>query len=194
VNSLNRILVVAENHEGLRDAIAKASLLEHYSGAEIEITTVISHAICTSNGEISIGACIREEQQQLKELNAFFQKEQPQHQIPLKRGSATVIVDTEHIGYLEAIVGYSRIHLNKTGQQIHKIDSFISDASLEHLHNQLPQERFSRIHRSVIVNLEQVIAYYSEKRRMFIKLKEFDTTIPVSRRQMAWVRENWPAI
>ncbi len=75
MKTIKRILVVADNHTGLRDAIAKASLLEHYSGAEIEITSVISNTICTSNGEVSVGACIREEEQQLQELVEPFRDE-----------------------------------------------------------------------------------------------------------------------
>ncbi len=118
--------------------------------------------------------------------------QQKQCQISIKRGSATVVINSEDIGYLEALSGYCRIHLTKQGEKRHKLDTLLSDAALGHIQQQLPQDEFIRIHRSYVVNCMQVQNYYTKSRRVFIGLIDFKQDIPVSRSNAKMVRERWP--
>ena len=117
---------------------------------------------------------------------------QSQCQISIRRGSATVVINSGDIGYLEALSGYCRIHLTKQGEKQHKLDTLLSDAALGHIQQQLPQDQFIQIHRSYVVNCQQVQNYYTKNRRVFIGLIDYEQELPVSRAKAKLVRERWP--
>ncbi len=133
--------------------------------------------------------------QQLTLLTTEMTTEKPAEQLAIRSGNATVIINAEHIGYLEALSGYCRIVLTRVGQKVYNTDTLLSDAPLEFIHQQLPEEKFLRIHRKYVMNVEQILAYYSVSRRMYIKLRDFtDVNIPVSRRNSALVKSRWQTV
>lgn len=112
-------------------------------------------------------------------------------QLSIKRNNATIIVDTTHIGYLEAVAGYSRIHLTQVGQEKHNLDTLISDTALSLLFEQLPEEQFIQVHRSYVVNVSQIRSHFVEKRRLYIRLHDYAEILPVSRRNSESIRSRW---
>ncbi len=118
---------------------------------------------------------------------------QSECQISIKRGNATVIIEANEVGYMEALTGYCRIHLTKEGETLHKLDTLLSDTPLGQMREQLPEDQFMRIHRSYVVNCQQVERYFTKNRRVFVCLKDYDQIIPVSRSKVGLVRERWPA-
>ena len=113
-------------------------------------------------------------------------------QISIKRGNATVVINADEIGYLEALSGYCRIHLTHKGQTRHQLDTLLSDAALGHIQSQLPSEQFIKLHRSFVVNAQQVQRYFTQQRRMFIELIDYETVIPVARSNAKLIRDRWP--
>ena len=132
---------------------------------------------------------------ELKSLTDEINIQKSKDQLAIRSGSATVIINAEHICYLEALSGFCRIILTKIGQQVYNTDSLLSDAPLEFVFQQLPEKNFLRIHRKYVINVEQILAYYSISRRMYIKLRDFtDISIPVSRRNSALVKTRWHTV
>jgi DNA-binding LytR/AlgR family response regulator len=68
--------------------------------------------------------------------------------IPVVAGGATELVDQEDVHYIRAEGDYSRVHTFDR--------AYLSTASLRELENVLPEDRFLRIHRSLLVNLAKV--------------------------------------
>lgn len=139
-------------------------------------------------------AVVRPEQlQQMQyELYPDTLQSQIQTQIAIRRGAATLIVDSGQIGYLDTITGYCRVHLNALGQAQQKTDTLISDATLEFMLQQLPQTEFLRIHRSYVVNRQQITSYLTEQRRVYITLRDFaGQRLPVSRANVGQVKQYW---
>ncbi|MGI9289218.1 MAG: LytR/AlgR family response regulator transcription factor [Pseudomonadales bacterium] len=115
--------------------------------------------------------------------------------ISVRHGSASLLVNATHIGYVEAIVGYCRIHLTAEGQRIHKSQTIISDTALEKIQQTLPEDQFIRVHRSFIVNQLQIQSQRIEDRRTFVRLFDFpETPIPVSRANVRLIKDRWPSI
>ncbi len=131
----------------------------------------------------------------LEQLQAIFDQISPhksKFQIGIRHGSATLIIDAEHIAYIEAEKGYNCVQLNKEGHHLHGIRSLLSDTSLDQFMLQLPSENFLRVHRSAIVNINQVKSYHSDGRSVYILLKEFpEIRISVSRSSVALVKKRW---
>ncbi len=122
-----------------------------------------------------------------KQDQSFDIKVSPEaNRLAIKRGNATVILMSSDISFIEMVSGYSRVHLNKLGRRRHKIDTLVSDTTLENYDNQLTDPGFMRVHRSYIVNLLEVTALFNENRRTFVSIGEFDKVyIPVSRSNVA---------
>lgn len=62
-----------------------------------------------------------------------------------------------------------------------RTDTVVSDTTLEEFAEQLPPASFVRLHRSYIVNLQQITGLTVEARRHFVKLADLPIKIPVSR-------------
>lgn len=125
----------------------------------------------------------------LRRLNCH---EENQTHISVRRGNANVVLNAHDIAFLEAISGYCRIHLNRIGQESHGIDTLLTDNSLSNMQEQLPQTTFVRVHRAFSININQILRYFVNGRRMFIRLRDFPSQdIPVSRMNEATIRKRW---
>ena len=128
----------------------------------------------------------------LQQLEAKIYHQGASEQVAVRRGDATVIINSEHIGYIEAVSGYCRIVLTAAGQQIHGTDTVITDVPLEQMHQQLSDDEFLRLHRSFVVNSRQILAYFTRLRRMFVTLREFPgVEVPVSRPNAKLIKSRW---
>lgn len=137
-----------------------------------------------------LNALVRPEQ--LQKMQYELYPDTSQTQIAVRRGAATLIVDSGQIGYLDTITGYCRVHLNALGQARQKTDTLISDTTLEFMLQQLPQSEFLRIHRSYVVSRQQITSYLTEQRRVYVTLRDFvEQRLPVSRANVGQVKQFW---
>jgi len=128
----------------------------------------------------------------LRRLNGH---EANQTLISVRRGNANVVLNANDIAFLEALSGYCRIHLNRIGQESHGIDALLTDKSLTSLQEQLPSETFVRVHRAFSINISQILRYFVDKRRMFIRLRDFPSQdIPVSRMNEVAIKKRWQSV
>lgn len=113
-------------------------------------------------------------------------------QIGIRHGTATLLVTPEHIAYLESEEGYRRVHLTKNGKELHQASSLLTDMSLEQLLDRLPDDDFLRVHRSFVVNIQQVRSYHPDGRTVYLVLRDFpDLKLSVSRTNTAIVKKMW---
>jgi two-component system, LytTR family, response regulator len=84
------------------------------------------------------------------------------------------IVDVDEIDWVEADAKHSRVH---TRHATHRLRE-----SIGHVEARLDPARFSRIHRSAIVNLERVVAVVSSSGSSSVVLRD-GTRVPMSRSQ-----------
>ena len=107
----------------------------------------------------------------------------PAARLAVVSGSGTELLDYDQVHYAQADGDYSRVHTYDR--------SYLCTASLAELERQLPAGRFSRVHRSHLVNLAKV----SGVRRAgpdHIRLQLADaarTELDVARRQARQLRE-----
>jgi two-component system LytT family response regulator/two-component system response regulator LytT len=103
--------------------------------------------------------------------------------IPVVSGGETVLLDWEELHYARADGDYSRVHTYDR--------SYLCTRSLRALEEALPADRFVRIHRSYLVNLDKVAAVRragSDRIRLALDDAE-RTELDVARRQSKAVRE-----
>ncbi len=103
--------------------------------------------------------------------------------IPVVSGGETVLLDWEELHYARADGDYSRVHTYDR--------SYLCTRSLRALEEALPADRFVRIHRSYLVNLDKVAAVRragSDRIRLALDDAE-RTELAVARRQSKAVRE-----
>jgi len=130
----------------------------------------------------------------LEQIARAIPDAQSASRLAIRRGTAVVIVDSSDIAFIEMVAGYCRIHLTLAGQRTHGLDTLLSDTSLASLHESLPQDGFIRLHRSTVVNSDQVASYTRVKRRHYVQILDFDDIhLPVSRAKVAEVKQRWPA-
>lgn len=116
-------------------------------------------------------------------------------QLAIRHGSATRIIEASHIAWLEAVQGYCLAHLNSNGAAVHQQSTLVTDTSLTQTHQMLPKQQFLRIHRATVVNTDHILGYWSEHRRMYLRLREFESTpFAVSRNRTSLVRQRWTVI
>lgn len=72
----------------------------------------------------------------------------PPGRLAVKRGGAYAMLDLANLDWLEAAGNYVRLHLGES--------SYLYRISLTELEEQLPDDRFVRVHRSAIVNLDRI--------------------------------------
>jgi len=107
----------------------------------------------------------------------------PLARIPVVAGVRTQLVEPELVHYVQAEGDYSRIHTYDR--------AYLSTASLLELEQELPPDRFVRIHRSYLVNLAKVAAVRrlgSDRVRLALD-DAARTELDVARRQTPRVRE-----
>jgi two-component system, LytTR family, response regulator LytT len=103
--------------------------------------------------------------------------------IPVVSGGETILLDWEELHYARADGDYSRVHTYDR--------SYLCTRSLRALEEALPADRFVRIHRSYLVNLDKVAAVRragSDRIRLALDDAE-RTELDVARRQSKAVRE-----
>jgi two-component system, LytTR family, response regulator LytT len=109
---------------------------------------------------------------------------QPVEKIPVvSAGGAKTLLDYEAVYWIEADGDYSRVHTYDR--------AYLSTSSLRELEEALPSGRFSRIHRSHLVNLAKVAAVRrAGPDRLRLALDdEQRTELDVARRQTRALRE-----
>jgi DNA-binding LytR/AlgR family response regulator len=106
----------------------------------------------------------------------------PVRKLPVVAGGRTELIDHEQVHYVQADSDYSRIHVYDR--------SYLSTASLGELEEELPPERFARIHRSYIVNLAKVSAVKraGPDRIRLVLQDAAKTELDVARRQTSAIR------
>ena len=88
-----------------------------------------------------------EVQRRLAELLASLE-ERPLERLAVRRGEESIVVRTDEIDWLEAEENYVRLHV---GEQ-----SYLVRSTLQSLEDRLDADRFVRLHRSTIVNVERI--------------------------------------
>ena len=94
----------------------------------------------------------------------------------VKGQSKSRVVKISEIKLILADIQYSIIVLSNNKQ-------FVMRVSLNEWEAKLPSEIFKRVHKSTIVNLNFVESYYSEGRKFFIKLIDWEKGVAISRRK-----------
>jgi DNA-binding LytR/AlgR family response regulator len=99
----------------------------------------------------------------------------------LTDSSDTRVIDMNHVLYIEGLGRYRRIHLSAEGSEIQKLETVLSDTTLDEFTGQLGAKGFMRVHRSYIVNLSLVTSLKSTGRQYSVFLKGITKAIPVAR-------------
>jgi DNA-binding LytR/AlgR family response regulator len=99
----------------------------------------------------------------------------------LTDASESRVIDMDHVLYIEGIGRYRRIHLSAEGTKVHKLETVLSDTTLDEFTAQLDDERFMRVHRSYVVNLSLVTSLKSTGRQYTVSLDGAKEEIPVAR-------------
>jgi DNA-binding LytR/AlgR family response regulator len=107
----------------------------------------------------------------------------PPRRIPVVAGGRTELIDLEQVHYAQADGDYCRIHTYDR--------SYLATLTLGELEETLPPDRFTRIHRSHLVNLAKVAAIKrAAGDRLRLVLDDATRTeLDVARRQSRRVRE-----
>lgn len=101
--------------------------------------------------------------------------------LSLNDGNSSRIIKADHILFIEALGRYRRIHLSAEGKTLHKLDTILSDTTLDSFADQLGKASFIRAHRSYLVNLGFVTSLKSSDRRYDLFLAECEEPLPVAR-------------
>jgi two-component system, LytTR family, response regulator len=109
--------------------------------------------------------------------------EAPARKIPVVAGGRTELIDVEQVHFAQADGDYCRVHTYDR--------SYLATVTLGELEESLPPQRFTRIHRSYVVNLGKVAAVKrAGNDRMRLVLDDATRTeLDVARRQSRRVRE-----
>jgi DNA-binding LytR/AlgR family response regulator len=121
-------------------------------------------------------------------LEALAKQKTQSDSLALSDGNAIRVLNQQHICYIEGIGRYRRIHLTPSGAELHRMQTIVSDTTLDEFQSQLSECNFNRLHRSYIVNLQQVIRLSVESRRHFVILVDTNSKIPVSRNKVSEVK------
>ena len=104
-----------------------------------------------------------------------------QSSLLLTDSSDTRVIDMNHVLYIEGLGRYRRIHLSAEGSEIQKLETVLSDTTLDEFTGQLGEKGFMRVHRSYLVNLSLVTSLKTTGRQHNVFLKGITKTIPVAR-------------
>jgi DNA-binding LytR/AlgR family response regulator len=124
----------------------------------------------------------KDEQEQRIKLQLKLDQNQQQQQpskLKLTGAGKTELLATDTISYCKAAGDYVEIHLNDQRQTLYS-------GSLKSLEEQLPST-FLKVHRSYLVNLDEVSSITSNAGNGFLQLAN-EQQVPVSRRVLPKVR------
>jgi DNA-binding LytR/AlgR family response regulator len=102
----------------------------------------------------------------------------------------TRVININHVLYIEGLGRYRRIHLSAEGTNIHKLETVLSDTTLDEFTDQLGEKGFMRVHRSYLVNLSLVTSLKSSERQYNVFLKGVSEAIPVARSRVKILKAN----
>ena len=101
-------------------------------------------------------------------------------------GHRSYLLQTQDIGFIEAVGRYRRLHLSQHGQHRHQTQTIITDVTLDHFEQVLDPQGCQRIHRSYLINLQQVTQLQTQDRQTQVALTDYEALwLPVSRSQLA---------
>lgn len=100
------------------------------------------------------------------------------------------VVNMNHVIYIEGLGRYRRIHLSAAGAKVHKLETVLSDTTLDEFTDQLGEKGFMRVHRSYLVNLSLVTFLKSSERQYNVFLKGVSEAIPVARSRVKILKAN----
>lgn len=126
--------------------------------------------------------------QQVLTLDTRPDTPKPANLVLMDSGTSRV-VSIRHVLYVEGLGRYRRIHLSTEGTMIHKVETLLSDTTLDEFTEQLEEAAFIRVHRSYLVNLSLVTALKSLQRRHDLILEGVARAIPVARSRVKALRE-----
>jgi two-component system LytT family response regulator len=112
----------------------------------------------------------------LSALLAAREKERARQRIRVSTSTGDLIIDADEVDWIEADDYYAAIHARQGRHLIRE--------SLASLEKRLDQLRFTRVHRSAIVNLDRVAELRNQDGETVLVLRN-GVPVPVSRRQRA---------
>ncbi|GAB5452216.1 MAG: LytTR family DNA-binding domain-containing protein [Halioglobus sp.] len=99
----------------------------------------------------------------------------------LADSSDTRVIDMNNVLYIEGLGRYRRIHLSAEGSDMQKLETVLSDTTLDEFSSRLGEKGFMRVHRSYIVNLAVVSSVKATGRQHKVFLQGITKAIPVAR-------------
>jgi two-component system, LytTR family, response regulator len=96
-----------------------------------------------------------------------------QNRIVVKDGTEIKIIPIEDVDYIEAYDDYVKIYQGKK--------YILKKQTMNHFENVLPTNQFIRIHRSYILNINQLTKIESYEKNSYVAILRSGTSIPISR-------------
>lgn len=121
--------------------------------------------------ELQQGAEARNKTKEL--LETASKQAEEQHRVVVRSGSNIRIVPVQDIIYLEAYDDYVKIHTND--------DIYLKKQTMQHFEQSLDSSLFIRVHRSFIIQLQQINRIEQAGKESYIALLRNDTKIPLSK-------------
>jgi two-component system, LytTR family, response regulator len=106
-------------------------------------------------------------------VEALAPQPDEQHRIVIKDGSEIRIVPTAEIQYLEAYDDYVKIYSSK--------GKFLKKKTMNHFEQALPPNIFVRIHRSYILNINELTRIESFEKNSYVAILRSGARLPISR-------------
>ncbi|MDH4472556.1 MAG: LytTR family DNA-binding domain-containing protein [Fluviicola sp.] len=113
-----------------------------------------------------------------KQVSAIhYQVPDEQYRVVIKDGSEIKIIPTAEIHYIEAYDDYVKIH---TGKGTH-----LKKKTMGHFETSLPSQQFIRIHRSFILNIQELTRIESFEKNSYIAILKSGARLAISRTSYA---------
>ncbi|MEM1112176.1 MAG: LytTR family DNA-binding domain-containing protein [Pseudomonadota bacterium] len=114
--------------------------------------------------------------------------EDPSSGLVLTDSGTSHLVERDHVVYIEGLGRYRRIHLSKDGVSAHRLETLLSDTTLDEFTAQLGEQAFLRVHRSYLVNASQVTSLKQRGRGNELFLAGVGSPIPVARSRLGAIK------
>lgn len=121
--------------------------------------------------ELQQGAEARNKTKEL--LETASKQAEEQHRVVVRSGSNIRIVPVQDIIYLEAYDDYVKIHTND--------DVYLKKQTMQHFEQSLDSSLFIRVHRSFLIQLQQINRIEQAGKESYIALLRNGTKIPLSK-------------